>query len=288
MMSGCFGIVGCGYVGSAVASYFRSKGFEVTGTTRNPSRLTYICDFVDHPRIYRAEDSEADVSFLDGLDGLLIAVAPTLTDSQEDTYQMVYGKGVPALINSLNQRSTDRPLHVIYLSSAGVYGNQGGAMCDEITPPDRSHSNNAILAGAEDAVLSLNSSSINSCILRLGGIYGPNKDIASFICSASGQIIPKNGDHIKAWIHLNDIIYGVYFAFQNRLEGIYNLVDDLQLSRRDLSNMLCARMGIAPVIWDNYDQPDSHIFHARVSNSKLRALGFQPSVRSMFDFLVAA
>ena len=286
-MSGGFGIVGCGYVGSAVAAHFRLQGHEVVGTTTSPERLAELCDLVDHPRIYRAGDPMADASFLEHLDGVLIAMAPTTATFEEDQYEKVYGQAVPALVDALRQRQSRSPLHVSYLSSAGVYGDQSGAICNELTPPDCSNTANALLASAETAVLSLNDASTQACVLRLGGIYGPGKDIPSYIRSAAGQSVPKNGNHINAWIHLHDIIRGVDFAFEKRLQGTYNLVDDLQFTRRQLSNALCDDQGLPPVIWDNHDRPGARIFNARVSNARLREIGFRPRVASMLDPVAA-
>ena len=286
-MSGSFGIVGCGYVGSAVAAHFRLQGHEVVGTTTSHQRLGELCDLVDHPRIYRAGDPMADASFLDHVDGVLIAMAPTTATFEEDQYEKVYGQAVPALVDALRQRQGSRPLHVSYLSSAGVYGDQSGAICNELTPPDCSNTANALLASAESEVLSLNDASTQACVLRLGGIYGPGKDIPSYIRSAAGQSVPKNGNHINAWVHLRDIIRGVDFAFEKRLQGIYNLVDDLQFTRRQLSNALCDDHGLPPVIWDNHDRPGARIFNARVSNARLREIGFEPSVVSMLEPVAA-
>lgn len=243
-MLGSFGIIGCGYVGSAVAVHLRHQGHEVVGTTTNPARLVELCDVVDHPRIYNACDTMADASFLDRLDGVLIAMAPTTSTFEEDQYEKVYGQAVPALVEALRQRQGRRPLHISYLSSAGVYGDQSGAVCNELTPLDSSNSANALLASAETAVLALNDASTQACVLRLGGIYGPGKDIPSYIRSAAGQSVRKNGNHINAWVHLQDIIRGVDFAFGKRLQGIYNLVDDLQFTRRQLSNALCDDQGL--------------------------------------------
>ena len=286
-MPGSFGIIGCGYVGSAVAVHLRHQGHEVVGTTTNPRRLVEICDVVDHPRIYNACDSMADASFLDRLDGVLIAMAPTTSTFEEDQYEKVYGQAVPALVEALRQRQGHRPLHVSYLSSAGVYGDQSGAVCNELTPLDCSNSANALLASAETAVLALNDASTQACVLRLGGIYGPGKDIPSYIRSAAGQSVRKNGNHINAWVHLQDIIRGVDFAFGKRLQGIYNLVDDLQFTRRQLSNALCDDQGLPPVIWDNHDRPGARIFNARVSNARMREIGFQPSISSMLEPVAA-
>ena len=286
-MSGSFGIIGCGYVGAAVAAHLRRKGHEVVGTTTSPGRLSELCDLVDHPRIYNAADPLADVSFLDQLDAVLIAMAPTTATFEEDQYQKVYGQAVPGLVEALGRRKGRKPLHVTYLSSAGVYGDQAGAICNELTPPDCSNHANALLASAETSILSLNDASTQACVLRLGGIYGPGKDIPSYIRSASGQSVRKNGNHINAWVHLLDIVRGIDFAFERRLQGIYNLVDDLQFTRRQLSNALCDGDGLPPVIWDNHDRPGARIFNARVSNARLREMGFQPSVGSMLEPVVA-
>ena len=113
------------------------------------------------------------------------------------------------------------------------------------------------------------------------------KDIPSYIRSAAGQPVRKNGNHINAWVHLHDIIRGVDFAFSRRLQGTYNLVDDLQFTRRQLSNALCDDFGLPPVIWDNHDRPGARIFNARVSNARLREIGFQPSVSSMLEPVAA-
>jgi len=286
-MSGSFGIIGCGYVGSAAAIHFRRQGHEVVGTTTSPARLAELCDLVDHPRIYNAADAMADASFLDHLDGVLIAMAPTTASFEQDQYEKVYGQAVPALVDALRQRQGRKPLHVTYLSSAGVYGDQSGALCTELTPPDCSNSANALLASAESSVLALNDASTQACVLRLGGIYGPGKDIPSYIRSAAGQSVQKNGNHINAWVHLKDIIRGIDFAFGRRLQGIYNLVDDLQFTRRQLSNALCDDDGLPPVIWDNHDRPGARIFNARVSNARLREIGFQPSISSMLEPVAA-
>ena len=192
----------------------------------------------------------------------------------------MYGSAVPALVRSI---SSDQcaVAHVTYLSSAGVYGDKGGQVV-RVDTPDMSNSTNALLAEAESTVLSLNSPSVQASVLRLGGIYGPGKDIPGYIRSASGCQVPKNGNHINAWVHLMDIIRGVDFAFQRRLQGLYNLVDDMQMTRRELSNALCDEEGLPPVIWDNHDRPDTRIF-VRVSNARLRAMGFTPRVASMLE-----
>ncbi|MGB1775730.1 MAG: NAD-dependent epimerase/dehydratase family protein [Synechococcus sp.] len=282
-----FGIVGCGYVGSAVAKAFRSRGVELTGTITRPERLGELCSLVDHPRIFRAGDVYADVSFLDRLDGLLVAVAPRSGHYCLDQYDAVYRSGMTALASALERRCSSSPLHVTYLSSAGVYGDQRGEVCPEDRLPDLRSAHNAALVSAEQALLNVRSSSVQTVVLRLGGIYGPNQDIPSMIRSAAGQTVAKNGDHINAWVHRDDIVRGVAFAFDQRLRGTYNLVDDLTMSRREISHALCDRDGLPPVLWESHDRPGARIFNARVSNARLKALGFKLAVPSMLKAVPA-
>ena len=282
-MPGRFGVIGCGYVGMGVAINARSRGFEVTGTTTSPGKLAQLCDVVDHPRICRAGDGSVDFSFLDQLDGVLIAIAPTSEDNNS-SYDSVFGDGVASIVEAIRRRrDRQKPLHVTYLSSAGVYGDKAGQIANELTPPDLTDNTNALLVKAEQTILSLNSATVQACVLRLGGIYGPGKDIPSYIKSAAGQLVPKNGNHVNAWIHFVDIIRGTSFAYERKLQGLYNLVDDMQLTRRELSNHLCDAEGLPPVIWENHNREGARIFNARVSNARLRNLGFRFKVQSMLD-----
>ena len=282
-----YGIVGCGYVGAAVAKSFRSKGFELTGTITRPERLNELCALVDHPRIYCTGDPFADVSFFDRLDGVLIAVAPRSGHYCPHQYDLVYRQGMDALASVLRRRRSSSPLHVTYLSSAGVYGDQQGSLCDEERPPDVSSELNAALVSAERSVLELESSLLSCSVLRLGGIYGPNQDIPAMFRAVSGQCVSKNGDHINAWIHRDDVVRGVSFAFDRSLSGIYNLVDDLRVSRRELSRVLCDADGLPPVLWESRDRPGARVFNASVSNGRLKSLGFQLAVPSMLEVATA-
>ena len=154
-MPGRFGILGCGYVGSAVARSFRGKGFELTGTTTSPERLADLATLVDHPRVFELGDETADHRFLDELDGLLIAVAPKQGDYCPEQYRALYCDGIDALARLIRRRRAASPLHITYLSSSGVYGNQRGDHCHEDRSPDLSSEQNAALVSAEHAILAL-------------------------------------------------------------------------------------------------------------------------------------
>jgi nucleoside-diphosphate-sugar epimerase len=124
------------------------------------------------------------------------------------------------------------------------------------------------------------SEKINVCVLRLGGIYGPSRDIPGMLLSASGGIIQRNGQNVPCWIHLVDIIRGVNFAFKHNLNEVYNLVDDTQYTGQELTDRLCEQAGLPLAKWLTVDTSD-RVLNARVSNYKLKQLGFTLTHPSM-------
>ena len=280
-----YGVIGCGYVGTDVAVRMRYAGMEVVGTTRSSDKLSQLAEVVHDARRLDLSDPDQDYGLLDGLDGLLVSVAPT---QQGEGYEQVFARGIRNLARALRCRPGSRQLHVTYISSAGVYGDQQGADVDETATLDSTNPVNALLAASEELLLSIDRPDTRVCVLRLGGIYGPGRDMVGMIQRAAGQQVPKNGNSIPAWSSILDITRGVEFAFEQGLEGIFNLVDDMQLSRRQLSTAICDREGLPPVLWGHSDGPGSRSINARVSNRKIKDAGFAFSSPSMLEPVTAA
>lgn len=273
-----FGVIGCGYVGSDVAVHLKYAGHQLIGTTRSPERMPALQEVVHEAHQLDLTDAAADFTFLEQLDGLLISVAPT---QQSEGYNSVFASGLRNLTRALRCRRSTRNLHITLISSAGVYGDQQGNGVNEDSPCDTSNPVNALLASAEDLLRNIDRPDTKICILRLGGIYGPGRDMVAMIRRAAGQQVPKNGNAIPAWSSILDITRGVHFAFQQGLEGTYNLVDDMQLSRRELSTLICDREGVPPVLWGHSEPAGARMMNARVSNDKIKAAGFSFQSPSM-------
>ena len=112
------------------------------------------------------------------------------------------------------------------------------------------------------------------CILRLGGIYGPGRELIRMYGGLAGMILPGKGDCVINWIHRDDIVNAIEFARTKELEGIYNLVDDSQLTVREQLERVCYKYRLPPVYWDS-SQPGRRGNSARISNQKLKAAGYQ-------------
>jgi nucleoside-diphosphate-sugar epimerase len=273
-----YGVIGCGYVGTAVAMRMKRAGHAVTATTRSSENVHELRRLMDDVQQLDITDPNLDLSFLADLEGLLISVAPT---RQNQSYGDVFAQGMRNLAGALRRRTSTQPLHITYISSVSVYGDQQGREVTEQASVDSSSAVNGMLAAAEELMLDIDRPDTAICVLRLGGIYGPGRDMVAMIREAAGQQVPKNGNAINAWSGLVDIARGVQFVSERKLTGIYNLVDDMQLSRRELSTLICDEEGLPPVLWSHGSSANERSINARVSNQKLKDAGFELMSPSM-------
>ena len=72
-------------------------------------------------------------------------------------------------------------------------------------------------------------------------------------------------------------------AAEQKLNTTLNVVDDIKLSKRAITDQLCEAIGCAPVIWMGSTQ-DDRILHAAVSNQSLKDLGFELQHPSMLQW----
>ncbi|UBF25141.1 hypothetical protein K9N68_26450 [Kovacikia minuta CCNUW1] len=133
--------------------------------------------------------------------------------------------------------------------------------------------NGEILAETEQILLSA-SNAVKICLFRLGGIYGPGRELVKIFRRAAGTTRPGNGEDEANWVHLDDIVGAIDFARQHQLQGVYNLVSDIPTTTGKLLELVCTQNNLPPVSWDP-SQPSLRPYNAKVSNQKLRAAGYQ-------------
>ncbi|QEY32659.1 NAD-dependent epimerase/dehydratase family protein [Synechococcus sp. RSCCF101] len=269
------GIVGCGYVGRAVAASWRGAGHRITATATREESLASLKPLVDQAVRFRSDEPDNALAELAGCDGLLISLAPGGSrQAGEDAYRSVFLDGLQQIRAALASRPASQPLQLVYLSSSAVYGDRRGQSTDEHAPLDWTHPLNAVLAAAEQSVRSLRSEAVRVCVLRLGAIYGPGRDVPGQIRGAAGQVVLRNGDAVGGWIHRDDIVQAVDLAFDRGLDGVFNLVDDLELSGRDLADAICDQAGLPPVIFQAPSRSSGErVLNARIRNARIKGQG---------------
>ena len=265
-------ILGCGYVGSAVADYWQDRGHDVTGTTTSKERRAALSGIVSKVVLLKGDDLTALQSLLQGQDTLLVSVAPTGSQvASEATYADTYINTTQNLVDALDQAPNVK--QIIYLSSCSVYGDRQGAWVDETTHIDPLEHNSHVLNQAEQIILQAANHHQKVCVLRLGGIYGPDRELVSMFGGMAGMTMPGKGDRFINWIHRDDIVGAIEFARLNELEGIYNLVDDSQLTVKEQVKQVCSAYGLPQVQWDA-SKLSLQRKSLQVSNQKIKAAGY--------------
>ena len=266
-------IIGCGYVGTALSKYwYQKQTYSVIATTTRLERVAELEAVATQVVVMKGEDSQAVRSLVQNQDTLILSIAP-ISDRQVDAkaYWETYIPTAKNLVAALKE--TDSVKQLIYLSSCSVYGNKNGGWVNEASSVDTESEYNKVLYEAEQILLDLGREDVKVCILRLGGIYGVDRELTKRFERIAGKTIPGSGEIFTSWIHLDDIIAAVDFAQENRWSGIYNLVNDFNFTIQELSDLVCDRQGVARVVWDA-SQPSSRTLNARVDNQKIKAADY--------------
>jgi nucleoside-diphosphate-sugar epimerase len=262
-------IIGCGYVGCAIAEFWQQKNtFIITATTTSPERVPTLEKVAHKVIVTPGNDREKLKSVLHNQDIVLLSVGAKAANLYEETYLQT----ARTLIETLPQIPTIK--QIIYTGSYSVYGDHNGAWVDEETLISPSHESGKILQVTEDVLLEASSNKLHVCILRLGGIYGPNRELMKIFSRVPGTTRPGTGEDIANWIHLDDIVGAIEFARLHHLQGIYNLVDDAYLTNRELLDRLLAKYDLPKVKWD-HTVKSNRAYNARVSNQKIKQAGYK-------------
>ncbi|BAY24841.1 NAD-dependent epimerase/dehydratase [Calothrix sp. NIES-2100] len=262
-------IIGCGYVGCAVAKYWQQKtNFVVTATTTTPARISILEAVAQKVILTKGNDPEGLKTVLENQDVVLLSVAA----KSGDFYEEAYLQTAKTLASILPEMPNIRQL--IYTGTYSVYGDRNGAVVDEETSVTPNNPNSIILRQTEELLLSASSENLRVCVLRLGGIYGPGRELINIFGRFAGTTRPGNGDDITNWVHLDDIVGAIDFARQHNWQGIYNVVDDAHLISREFFDNVLTPHNLPPIIWDASLQ-SKRPYNAWVSNQKIKDAGYQ-------------
>lgn len=266
-------IIGCGYVGSAVAQRWQAQGLDVLVTTTRQARVAELSAIAPQVAVLTGTDRDRLQSVLCDRQVVLLCIASQRAASYEQTYLHT----AKTLAEVLPHTPVEQ---LIYTSTISVYGQQQGAWVTELMPPLPETDNAQVIEQTEATLLGAIAPQRKICVLRLGGIYGPGRTLQKIYSRAAGTTRPGKGDEATNWVHLSDIVGAIDWAKEKQLAGIYNLVQDEVPSVRELIGRVCDRHHLSPVIWDE-TQPSTKN-NVRVSNAKIKNTGYQ-FVHPTFD-----
>ena len=261
-------IVGCGYVGTRVAKKLRGQSdYTVTATTTTPERVAQLEGVAQRVAVLKGNDIDAMTAVLQEQDAVMLCVGARNPHSYKESYLDT----AKTLVSMLQQTPTVK--QVIYTGTYSVYGDRQGELVTEESAVAPANPNGEILAETERILLAASSPNLQVSILRLGGIYGPTRELVKIFGGWAGSTRPGAGEDVTNWVHTDDIVGGMIFALENRLQGIYNLVGDVALSSGELLDRIFETHNLPKASWDG--SPSVRPYNARVSNLKIKAAGYQ-------------
>ena len=214
-------IFGYGYCAKALVSKFKNKKNEILVVSRNKHNINKL----NESGIKACEWSNTRLvkHYISISNTILISVPPyNFTDPVEEKYSKFFSQ-------------TNKKIRLIYLSSTGVYGDHKGAWVYENSKLKPTTELGKWRLRAEKKWLSfarLNNHPIS--ILRLSGIYGPNRSTFNRIQEKSFKIV-RSPNLLFSRIHIDDIINIIIEFIENKnINGIYNLSDNMPATSESL------------------------------------------------------
>lgn len=282
-------ILGLGYSAGFFARAALAQGWEVTGTVRSAEKAAELSRQGIRTLVFGGFAVPSPLAkAVAEADAVLISVQPA-----EDG-DPALGPLRAALMAAPNLR------WIGYLSTIGVYGDQGGAWIDEDTPPAPTNARTRQRVDIEEAWLQLGRDSGKPVqIFRLSGIYGPGRNAITKLRSGTANRLIKPGQVFNR-IHVDDIA-GVLMASlaKPRQGAIYNVTDDEPGPPQDVITFAAELTGLEPPPEIPFEQaklsPMAASFYGeskRVSNALVkRELGYAfryPTYREALRALAAA
>lgn len=279
-------IVGCGYVGLPLGKRLRSAGHAVFGLRRSHSAEAELCAAGIQPLIADITDPRSLRALPAAFDWVINCTAAG-GGGLED-YRKVYLDGTRNLLSWLDPHPLSR---FVYTSSTSVYGQNDGSWVDENSPTDPSAETGRILLETEAQLREAHrAAGFPAIILRLAGIYGPERGYWLRQFMAGQARVDGDGSRFLNMIHRDDVGGAILAVLEQALAGeIYNVVDDEPVSQRDLFEWLANRLKkpMPPAVPPDELLRKRGATNKRISNQKLKtALGYRlqfPTFREGYE-----
>ncbi len=268
-MKTCF-IAGCGFTGLATARLLHASGWRVIGGTHSQESADALreekfsvvaCDITDRTAI----------SGLPPVDAVIHCASSGRGGVEQ--YRAVYLEGARALAEALNAQQ------LIFTSSTSVYAQTDGSVVTEESAAEPDRETGHILRETEEFVIAR-----GGCVARLAGIYGPARSVLLKKFFSGEAVIEGDGERVINQVHRDDIATALAHLLEGNARGIFNVSDDEPMTQRAVYEWLSERFA-KPLPPSGPIDPNRKRgwTSKRVSNAKLRAIGWAPRYPSFRD-----
>jgi nucleoside-diphosphate-sugar epimerase len=268
-------IVGCGYVGIPLGAELVRLGHEVFGLRRSASAEAELKAAGIQPLFGDVTRPETLAKLPREFDWVVNCVA---AGGDAENYRQVYLQGTRHLIEWL---APNPPKKFVYTSSTSVYGQTDGSAVKESSPAEPPVETAKVLLETEKLLLAaVAGRKFPAVILRVAGIYGPDRGHAFKQFLKNEARIEGDGSRVLNMIHRDDLIGGIIAALKSGRAGeIYNAVDDEPVTQATFFQWLAATVGKYPPesVPENPEENRKRgATNKRVSNRRLKMeVGYQ-------------
>jgi nucleoside-diphosphate-sugar epimerase len=269
-------IAGCGFVGLPLARNFSSSGWETHAITASESSAAKLrgAPFPVYALDIREKTSLR--SFGGRRFDVVIHCASSGRGDADD-YAAVFFGGTQNLIANLEFG------RLMFSSSTSVYAQTDGSWVDETSKADPVRETGKILRKTEDLVLAS-----GGTVARLAGLYGPGRCAPLRKLLEGRAIIEGDGTRVMNTLHQLDAANALQFLALTESSGLFNIVDKQPVVETEWFRYVCHRLN-KPL--PTHGPPDLNRkrgwTNKRVSNQKLRSLGWDPIYPTFKEGLVS-
>ncbi|HTB85979.1 MAG TPA: SDR family oxidoreductase [Candidatus Sulfotelmatobacter sp.] len=261
-------VVGCGYVGLPLAVELKRRGHEVFGMRRsNPEALQAV----------GIKPLLADISQLMSFNVLprdfdWVVNCAASGGGGADDYRRIYVEGNRNLVSWLAGSLVKK---FVYTSSTSVYAQNDGSVVNEESPTEPEAETARVLVETEKLLLSAAHKGFPAVVLRVAGIYGPERGHAFKQFLRGEAVIENDGARFLNMIHRDDVVGCIIAALEHGRPGeAYNAIDCEPVSQLKFFEWLAAELKkpLPPKIAaDEKTWRKRGVTNKRISNAKLLA-----------------
>lgn len=257
------GILGCGWLGTPLATSLLEQGYDIRGTTTREEKRFHLEELgIQSYQIFLSETGvQGPVgSFLRGLDCLLVAIPPGLRNQPDSDFV----SRIRHLEGAVQEANIPK---LLFVSSTSVFGSGQGTVSEDSIPEPGSNSGRQMLR-AEGLLLS--NPSRQTLVVRFGGLLGPDRHPVYHL---SGRQIPSGGNLAVNLIRLGDAL-GVlqHLISDPKASGVYHGVYPEYPSRREYYESEALHFKIPPPVFKDMPGP---VTGKEVQPERLLKAGFR-------------
>lgn len=234
-------LLGCGWLGSALAVDLIHKGYDISGSTTSHQKTRYLSETGIKPFLIEISSIGSNIQSFLSAEILIIAITC---------------KNIEHFKNLIEFIEVSKVQKVLFISSTSVYPNTNGVVTESAST--------LLNPLVEIEQLFTSNTSFRSTILRFGGLFGYDRKPGNFIRSKK---LIQNPEGFINFIHRDDCIEIIgQIIEQNVWNEIFNACSDSHPKRRDFYNKEARKTGLDSIEFNE----DSNNEYKIINSEKLK------------------